>query len=404
MLDDVNVLDVTQVVSGSFASMTLADMGAEVVKIERPQGGDVGRHNPPYVGDFSSYFTSVNRNKQSVSLNLKSEKGQSLFLELAETADVIVENFTPGTMEQFGLDYETVAECNPEIIYCSITGFGQDGPYAGYPALDIIAQAMSGNMSITGPPESKPYRSGIPIADIAGSMYAVQGILGALYERAKSGNGQYLDVSMLESIISWLTVRAGHSFARDQPYPRMGNKLDEFVPYGVFETSNSYLAVVVVQDHHWAKLSEAIDRPELASDDRFRTAEVRRKYRDELEAILEEKLQEQTTQEWFEKLTAAGVPAGPIYDTKEVWEDEHIQARDIISHVDLNGQQFPVIDYPVKSTAGTPGLSRGVPRVGENSRETLQELGYTDDEIEALIEKGVLGTPETSHPTKLTED
>lgn len=400
MLDNVKVLDITQVVSGSFASMTLADMGAEVVKIERPHGGDVSRHTPPYVDDFSSYFISVNRNKKSVSLDLKSEDGQSVFLDLAEEADVIVENFTPGTMEKFGIDYETVRERNPEIIYCSITGFGQDGPYARYPALDIIAQAMSGNMSITGAVDAQPHRSGIPIADIAGSMYAVQGILGALYQRARSGDGQHLDVSMLESIISWLTVRAGSSFATGRPYPRMGNKLDEFVPYGVFETSDSHLAVVVVQDHHWAKLCDTLGRPELIEDDRFRTAEQRRANREDLESILEEELSKKPTDEWFEELASAGVPAGPIYDTVEVWEDEHIQARDVLSEIELSDRQFPVINHPVKSTADSVDSPEGVPRVGENSVATLSEMGYSRAEITDLVEREVVGTPETSHPDR----
>lgn len=400
MLDNIKVLDITQVVSGSFASMTLADMGAEVVKIERPQGGDVSRHTPPYVGDFSSYFISVNRNKKSVSLDLKSEDGRSLFLDLSAEADVIVENFTPGTMAKLGVDYETVSKRSPAIIYCSITGFGQDGPYASYPALDIIAQAMSGNMSITGSVESQPYRSGIPIADIAGSMYAVQGILGALYQRARSGEGQHLDISMLDSIISWLTVRAGFSFATEKPYPRMGNKLEEFVPYGVFETSDSYLAVVVVQDHHWEKLCEAIDRPGLAVDERFRTADRRRTNRDELEAILERELSEQSTDEWFDQMTAAGVPAGPVYDTKEIWEDEHVRARGMRSDIDTGDRQFPVVNHPIKSTAEAIGHPEGVPRVGENTRSTLAEMGHSRSEIDDLIERGVVGTPETSHPDR----
>lgn len=313
---------------------------------------------------------------------------------------MIVENFTPGTMEKLGIGYETVSARNPDIIYCSITGFGQDGPYASYPALDIIAQAMSGNMSITGPSDSKPYRSGIPIADIAGSMYAVQSILGALYERAHSGEGQHLDVSMLESIISWLTVRAGYSFVSGEPYPRMGNKLDEFVPYGVFETKDSHLAVVVVQDHHWTKLCAAIDRPELATDDRFETAAQRRAHRDELETILEQKLMERTTDEWFEKMADAGVPIGPVYDTIDVWEDEHIRSRDILSEIDIGDQQFPVITYPVKSSAGSVGLSQGISRVGEDTRSILKEMDYSTDEINDLLERGVVGLSETAHPDR----
>lgn len=392
MLDNVRVLDVTQVVAGSFASMTLGDMGAEVIKIERPDGGDVGRQSPPFVGDFSAYFASVNRDKKSVSLNLKSDRGRDIFLDLARTADVIVENFKPGAMEAFGLDYETVAEHNSEIVYCSISGFGQTGPYADYPALDIIAQAMSGNMSITGPPDDQPYRSGIPIADIAGSMYAVQGVLGALYERRETGEGQHIDVSMLDGILSWLTVRAGHTFATGKPYPRLGNKLDAFVPYGVFETADSYLAVVVVQGHHWEKLCAAIDRPELADDERFDTPEKRRENRDELEAALEQALIERTTDEWFDVMAEYDVPAGPIYDTKEVWDDEHVQSRGLLSEIELDGEQFPVIGNPVKYSKRESEAPEGVARVGEHTRATLQSLGYDDDEIEEFIDNGIVGS------------
>lgn len=398
MLGDIKVLDVTQVVSGSFASMTLADMGADVVKIERSEGGDIGRRSPPYVGDHSSYFISVNRNKQSVSLDLKSDRGSDLFLQLAEKADVVVENFTPGTMERFGVGYGRVSDRNPGIVYCSITGFGQTGPYAEYPALDIIAQAMSGNMSITGPPDSRPYRSGIPVADIAGSMYAVQGVLGALYRRERTGEGEYIDVSMLDGMLSWLTVRAGYTFATDEPYPRLGNKLDEFVPYGVFQTADSYLAVVVVGDHHWTNLCEAINRPELADDNRFQTADSRRENRDELEAILEAELRTKTVEEWFDEMVESGVPAAPIYDTKEVWDDEHVRARGVLSHIDVGGEEFPVIGNPVQYASREVGIERGVSRVGEESREFLEQLGYDDADIDRLIEDGVVGTPETSHP------
>jgi len=398
MLDDVKVLDVTQVVSGSFASMSLADMGAEVVKIERPKGGDIGRRSPPYVGEHSSYYVTVNRNKQSVSLDLKSDEGNSLFLELAEEADVVVENFRPGTMGKFGIGYEAVSDRNPEIIYCSITGFGQTGPYREYPALDIIAQAMSGNMSITGPPDSRPYRSGIPIADIAGSMYAVQGILGALYRRERTGEGNYIDISMLEGILSWLTVRGGYTFATGEPYPRMGNKLDEFVPYGVFETADSYLALVVLQNHHWRRLCDVIDRPELADDERFRTAEGRRKNRDRLEEILNSELGRKTAEEWFEQLAEHNVPAGPIYDTKEVWDDEHVRARGLLSHVEIDGEEYPVVGNPVQYEHGTTGIRRGISRVGEETRETLKGLGYDEETITELLDRGVIGAPETSHP------
>jgi len=393
MLDDVRVLDVTQVVSGSFASMTLADMGAEVIKVERPDGGDVGRTNPPFVGDVSAYFASVNRNKRAVALDLDDDRGREAFLDLAETADVVVENFRPGTMASFGLDYESVAARNDSLIYCSITGFGQDGPYAAHPALDIVVQAMAGNMSITGPPAAKPHRSGIPVADIAGSSYAVQSILGALYARRETGEGRYLDVSMLDGLLSWLTVRAGYSFATGEPYPRLGNELEAFVPYGVFETADAHLALVVVRDHHWEKLCGALDRPELASDGRFADVAGRRDHRERLRELLEEALARKPTAEWFGVMSDAGVPAGPVYDTAEVWDDEHVRSRDLLDRIEVDGQQFPAIDYPVDVSEADAGVSRGVPGLGEDSRELLAAAGYPADAIDALIEEGVVGAP-----------
>lgn len=391
MLDDIRVLDVTQVVSGSFASMTLADMGAEVIKVENPEDGDVGRQKPPFVDGVSSYFASVNRNKRAIALDLTEPRAQEVFLDLAETADVVVENFRPGTMESFGLGYETVADRNDAIVYCSITGFGQTGPYADYPALDIVVQAMSGNMSITGPPDSKPYRSGIPVADLAGSTSAVQAVLGALYVRERTGTGQYIDVSMLDSLLSWLTVRAGYTFGTGEPYPRMGNELDEFVPYGVFETSDSHLALVVVRDHHWKGLCDAIDRPDLATDDRFVDTPSRREHRAGLRAILEHELTEKTTSEWFDLMQDAGVPAGPIYDTEEVWDDDHVASRGLLSEVQVGDQPFPAIEHPVNFTANTTGVTSGVPNLGEHTREILDELGYAERAVQTLIDDGIAG-------------
>jgi crotonobetainyl-CoA:carnitine CoA-transferase CaiB-like acyl-CoA transferase len=267
-LDGISVLDVTQMISGPFASMQLADLGADVVKIERPDGGELGRSNPPFVGGRSTYFASVNRNKRSVALDLSSDPGRDAFLSLAEVADVVVENNPPGRMARFGLDYESVRERNPEVVYCSISGFGQDGPYRELPALDLVAQAMSGVTSITGPADDQPYRAGLPIADLTASMFAVQSVVLALFRRERTGEGDRIDVSMLDCLASWLTVRAGHSFGTGEPYPRMGNAVDEFVPYDIYETADGYLAVAVVADHQWRRLCRALDLDEYAEDDR----------------------------------------------------------------------------------------------------------------------------------------
>jgi len=381
-LNGLTVLDVTQVVSGPFASMMLADLGAEVIKVERPDGGDIGRTNPPHVDGQSAYFAAVNRNKKSVALDLKEPEGQAAVLALAEDADVLIENHPPGRMERFGLGYESVREHNEALIYCSISGFGREGPYRELPALDVVVQAMSGITSVTGPSDGHPYRAGIPIGDIAGSMYAVQGILLALFDRARGGGGEHVDVSMLDGAISWLTVRAGYTFGTGDPHPRTGNELTEYVPYGVFEAADAPLAIAVVADHQWARLCEAIDRPALARDDRFATAPARRANREELETILGSVLGEHTAAEWFEWMAAAGVPAAPIHDTASVWEDDHVRTRGLLADVD--GEPFDAIRYPVRFDGLGSGVRRGTPRLGEDTREALARAGYDEAEIDAF--------------------
>jgi formyl-CoA transferase len=384
-LADVTVLDVTQMVAGPFASMQLADLGAEVYKIERPDGGELGRSNPPFVDGRSTYFASVNRNKGSIALDLKSDAGQAAFRALAEDADVIVENNPPGRMARFDLGYETIRELNPAIIYCSISGFGQTGPYRELPALDIVAQALSGVMSITGPADGTPHRAGVPIGDIAASMYAVQSILLALYQRERTGTGDHLDVSMLDCLTTWLTVRAGASWGHGEPYPRMGNALPEFVPYGVYEAAEGYLAVVVVADHHWERLCTVLGRAELADDERFATGAARRANREAVEELLAEVIATATADEWFERLRDHGVPAAPVYDTLEVWDDEHVQARDLLTTVPDGDREANAIRYPVEFAALEAEITRGVPDLGADTRAVLAAAGVDEAVIDALL-------------------
>jgi len=398
-LDDIEVLDVTQVVSGSFASMLLADMGAEVVKIERPDGGEIGRSNPPFVNGRSSYFMAVNRNKKSVTLDLSSDRGREVFIDLACDADVIVENLKPGSMEKLGLGYDAISKENESIIYCSISGFGQTGPYSDYPALDIVAQGFSGNMSITGPPEDKPYRSGTPIGDIAASMYAVQSVVAALLHREQTGQGQYLDVAMTDGLISWLSVRAGYTFGTGKPYPRRGNELDEFVPYGVFETTDSHVGIAVVQDHHWQNLCDVIseesswtpDGPPLSEDERFQVVEGRRKYREILNSILDTIFQEKSSDEWFELLSGK-LPVMPVHDTKSVWEDEQVQARNLFEDIDIGGQDHRFINPAVKYSETPLQIRRRPPELGQHTRAKLEESGYSSEAIEEMADDGIIAT------------
>lgn len=389
LLSDISVLDVTQVISGSFASMMLADMGADVVKIERPETGDFGRANPPSVGDRSAYFMSMNRNKKSVALDFSSTEGQEAFLRLAEKADVVIENLKPGTLSKFGLDYEAVRERNKGIIYCSVSGFGQTGPYADLPALDIIVQAFSGNMSMTGPKNGQPYRSGIPVGDIAGSMYASQSVLAALHQRTRTGEGQYIDVSMAEGLISWLTVRAGYTFATDEPYPRTGNQMDEIVPYGLYETADSYLALAAIQDHHWDKLCELLERPELATDDRFADMASRRENREQVDAVLSTVFLEKTSEEWFDRL-AREIPVAPVNDTESVFEDEHVQERELVAEREIDDVDHPFINLPVQFSDAETDIYRDPPTVGEQTREELAAVGYDAETLDQLEADGVI--------------
>ncbi|MFB6156346.1 MAG: CaiB/BaiF CoA transferase family protein [Haloferacaceae archaeon] len=388
-LSDVTVLDVTQMVSGPFATMQLADLGADVYKVERPDGGELGRSNPPFVDGRSTYFAAVNRSKGSVALDLTDDDGREAFLSLAEKADVVVENHPPGRMERFGLGYEAVSERNPGIVYCSITGFGQTGPYRDLPALDIVAQAMSGVMSMTGPPGDEPYRAGVPIGDIAASMYAAQSVVTALYERERTGEGDYLDVSMLDCLTTWLTVRAGCSWGQDRPYPRMGNALEEFVPYGVYEAADDHLAVVVVADHHWERLCAVLGREELADDERFATMAARRDHREAVDDLLASELADGTAEEWFERLREAGVPAAPVRDTLEVRDDDHVRSRGLITTVEDGDRAADAIRYPVDFANLEPEPPDAVPGLGEHTRAALAEAGVDEEtiaEVEARIE------------------
>jgi len=395
-LDDVTVLDLTQVVAGSFASMTLADLGADVLKVERPGTGDIGRSNPPFVDGQSSYFASVNRNKRSIAVDLSSAAGRDVILDLGREADVLLENHPPGRLEGFGLGYDDLQSVNDEIIYCSITGFGQTGPYADIPALDMVAQAVSGHMSLTGPPDGPPFRAGLPIGDLTGASYAVQSILAVLYRRESTGTGDYIDISMTDALISWLTVRAGYTFATGEAYPRTGNELREFVPYNVYETADGYLAVIVATDRHWRRLCAGIDHPELADDDRFATVDARRDNRDEINELLETMFSADTAETWFDRLAEQGVPVAPIRDTRSVWTDEHVQARELRRPMSIGDSGFWAINYPAKFREAEPeDEPSAVPDVGEDTLEVLRTVGYDDDQLVRLQDAGVIDAPDS---------
>lgn len=396
-LNGITVIDLSQMVSGPVATMHLGDLGAEVIKVERPESGDLSRNLSPFVDGVSSQFVALNRNKRSVTVDLRSQRGQRLVAELLAEADVFVENYKAGTAETFGLGYDAVSATNPGIVYCSIKGFASDSIYENNPAYDMVAQAMSGSMSVTGRADGPPTNTPIPIGDLAASMYAVQAIVGALYARdVNDAGGEYIEVSMLDCLLSWLGIRATASGVNDEPYPRTGNEHSSVAPYKVYETADSYVVVAVASEGLWPKFCRAIDREDLIDDPRFETNADRTANADELYEITDEIMRRKTTEEWFEILQDHGVPSGPVRNTLEALEDEYAERRGLVQDlaVDGCGESVPVIRYPVDF--GEFGASECThPRsLGADTYRTVRELGYDDAEIEALVDAGVIDRPD----------
>lgn len=391
-LENITVLDLSRAVAGPYCTMMLGDMGATVLKIEKPNTGDDTRTwGPPFQGGESSYFLSVNRNKKSLTLNLKKKEGKDIFYELAKTADIIVENFRPGTVEDLGVSYKDIKKINETIVYCSISGFGQTGPYKTRPGYDIIFQGMGGLMTMTGEKDGPPVRIGVAIADIAASLFAVQGILLALYAREKTGKGQYLDISLLDCQVSWLTYQASIFFATGASPNRLGSAHPTIVPYQAFETKSGYIIVAAANEKLWQDFCEAINHKELAENPRYRTNKDRVKNRDKLISLLQKILSERTAENWLQALNKKGVPAGLIYTFDQIFSDPQVLHRDMlqkITHPTAGAINLPGIPVKLSETPGS--IERPPPLLGEHTKDILAPLGYTDNDIKLLREKGVI--------------
>ena len=392
-LDGMVVLDLTQILAGPVCTMTLADMGADVIKLEKPNGGDDNRHGgPPLVGESPAGFMAVNRNKRSLVLNLRDETGRATFEKLVSRADAVVENFRPGVMERLGLGYDRLSGLKPSLVYCSISGFGGTGPYKNRGGFDLVAQGMSGLMSITGHPDSPPVKVGVPITDISAGILAANGILCAYIHAQRTGQGQLVDTSLMEAGIAYTVWESSGYFADGEVPGPLGSAHRVSAPYQALRTSDGYINIGAATQSTWEQFCRAIGQEALIEDARFKAPGDRKARDGELAALLEKTLTRETTGHWLDLLGEAGVVAGPIYDMEQVYQDPQVRARDMM--VDFEDPELGTlhnIGIPVKLSA-TPGrIRRRAPFLGEHSREVLLESGFSDKEVEDLIQAGVVG-------------
>ena len=394
-LSDITILDLSRVLAGPYCTMLAADMGARVIKIEHPKTGDDTRAwGPPFLGGESAYYLSINRNKESVALDFKSGEGRALLQSLLAKADVVVENFRPGTLDALGLGYQTVAAAQPNLIWVSISGFGLHGPRRDEPGYDAVAQAESGMMSITGTADGPAVRVGVAIADIAAGMFAFQGLLLALIARGKTGRGQLVDVSLLDAVTGLLTYQVARYFATGESPERTGNQHMTIAPYDTFDTADGVLVLAIGNDALWQRFCQALHIDALAADARFATNEGRVLAYDELRASLAPVLAGRALGPLIDQLRAAGVPCGAVRDIGQALADPQLLARDMVQvlpHAALGAVK--VLGIPTK-LSDTPGTVRSAPpMLGEHTARVLErDLGLSDEQIQELAAKGILST------------
>lgn len=401
-LSGVTVLDLTRVLAGPYCTQLLGDLGADVIKIERPGAGDdTRRFAPPFMAgpdgedtSESAYFMSANRNKRSVEVDLTSETGQALVRELAMKADVLVENFKTGNLAKYGLGYDDLKEANPKLVYCSITGFGQTGPYATRPGYDFLIQGMGGIMSITGEAEGEPQKVGVPIADIMSGMFAAVAVNGALRHAAVTGQGQYIDIGMLDTQVAWL-VNQGMNFLHSGQAERLGNAHPNIVPYQVFATADGHIVVAVGNDNQFRTFAGILGEPELADQPLFATNDSRVRNREEVVAHIQAIMQTKPSAYWLAELEANKIGCGPINTLDQVFEDPHVKAREMlvnIPHPLAGPDGAQLIASPLRLSETPVEYRHHPPLLGQHTDEVLRDvLGYDADKIAGLRESGAIG-------------
>lgn len=397
-LSGIRVVDLTHIMAGPTCTFMLADLGADVIKVEKvPGGDDTRRMVPPEIGGEAAAYLMMNRNKRGIALDLKSEGGREVLWRLIEGADVLVENYRKGTLERLGFSFEAASARNPRLVWCAISGFGRTGPYAARGGFDLVAQAMSGIMSVTGTKRGDPpVKCGVPLTDITAGILGVVGILAALVERERSGHGQMVDTSLYEAGIIHTCWQSAITLATGNPPGPMGSAHPLSAPYQAFPTADGWIVLGASNQANWLRLVEVLGAPELAADPRFRENADRMRHLAELEAELTRHFRTRTTADWLHRLEQAGVPAGPVHDIRQMLEDPQTLARQMrvkVPHSRLG--EVDTLGLPVKLSRTPGGPVRGAPLYGEHSREVLTELGYSAEEIEALVASGAVVAEES---------
>jgi len=393
-LEGVRVLDLTRVLAGPYCTMMLGDLGADVLKVERPGAGDdVRAWGPPFApGGESAYFLCVNRNKRSITIDLKTSPGQDLVRELARRCEVLVENFKTGTLDEMGIGYEALRGVNPGLIYCSITGFGTTGPYADLPGYDLIAQAMGGIMSITGEVSGEPMKVGVPIVDISTGMFSAVAILAALRVKERTGQGQRIDMALLDSQIAWLGNVAGNYLVGGQPARRLGNAHPNITPYEVFPTRDGHVALAVGNEGQWRRFCQVAGAPHLAEDPLFRTNADRVRNREKLVPVMAEVMRRRTSQEWMDLLRADDIPCGPIQTVDRALNDPQVLARGMVVEArHPTAGPVKLVASPLKLCETPPAVRLPPPTLGQHTEEILREmLGLAPQAIADLRDQKVI--------------
>jgi len=391
-LEGVRVLDLTSVMAGPYCSMLLGDMGADVIKIESFPDGDTSRGFVPQIRGESYCFTVLNRNKRSLAIDMKSAKGRDIVQQLAKRADIITENFRPGVVKKLGLDYESLRSANPGLVYASMSGFGQTGPYAGRGGYDIIAQGMSGIMMMTGEPGGRPAKVGIAMNDIASGVTALYAILGAYISRLRSGQGQYVETSLLEAGLAWSQWEFGAFFGAGELPAAMGTRHRRAAPYQAYRTSDGYVTVGANNEKLWRAFCEQVcASPHWLSDPRYASNALRVQHADALQADIEAVFTSHPTAHWVEALAAAAVPGGPVYSYQQVFDDPHVKARAMVVEMEhpIMGT-IKTFGSPVKSSGELVSIRRAAPWLGQHSEEIVRSLGIAEDEVKSLFDEAII--------------